>query len=71
LSLVPAVKTGRLKLAKFIDFDKNHKIFYDNIYLDEFKFVIKIPLYAEEESNQDIKIKKFDLTKYTYLLSYD
>ncbi len=30
-------------VKKFIDFDKDKRIFYNNLYLDEFKIVIKIP----------------------------
>jgi len=40
---------GRLKikdnyLNKFIDFNKSKMIFYNNLYLDDFKIVIKMPL---------------------------
>ena len=55
----------------FIDFDKYEKIFYNNLYLDDFKIVIKMPLIKKENFQEDIKIEKFDLAKYTYLLSYD
>ena len=55
----------------FIDFDKYERIFYNNLYLDDYKIVIKMPLIKKENSQEDIKIEKFDLAKYTYLLSYD
>jgi hypothetical protein len=59
-------------LSKFIDFDKNDKIFYDNLYLDEFKIVVKVPLSVlGKTSKKRIRFGKFDLVKYTYLLSYD
>ena len=57
------------KTRKFIDFDKNRRQFYNNLYLDDVKFVIKIPLIREK--GEELKVEKFDLTKYTYLLSYD
>ena len=57
------------KTRKFIDFDKNRRQFYNNLYLDDAKLVIKIPLTGEK--GEELKVEKFDLTKYTYLLSYD
>lgn len=61
------------EFSKFIDYDKNEKIFYNNVYLKEFKIVIKMPmcLIHKENTFEEIKIEKFNLTKYTYLLSYD
>ena len=57
---------------KFLDFDKNSKIFYNNIYLEDLKIVIKMPLASlrKDQNSRDIKIEKFDLCKYTYLLAY-
>ena len=58
-------------MTKFIDFDKNKNIFYDNIYIPEYKIVLKIPLAKEEGVPEgEVKLKKFDLTKFTYILSY-
>ncbi|MFX1256891.1 MAG: hypothetical protein ACFFAN_03450 [Promethearchaeota archaeon] len=54
---------------KFIDFDKNRKIFYNNLYIKDFRIVVKMPL-NKKDNSKDVKIKKFDLSKYTYLLSY-
>ncbi len=69
--LIPSVKNEESSARKFLDYDKYKKIFYDNIYLDEFKIVVKMPLFSIEISQkEDIKIKKFNLEKYTYLLSY-
>jgi len=62
-------------LKKFIDFDKSKKLFFDNLYLIDEKFVIKIPIVEKEkiceEINNKIKIEKFDLTKYIYLITYE
>ena len=57
---------------KFIDFNKNERIFYNNLYLDEYKIVIKIPLslsYKKRRIN-DIKIEEFNLADSIYLFSY-
>ncbi len=55
----------------YIDWDRYKNMFYNNIYLEDYKFVIKMPLLPQKNSQMDIKIKKFNLTKYTYLISYD
>ena len=57
------------KTRKFIDFDKNRMRFYNNLYLDDVKIVVKMPLIGEK--GEELKVEKFDLTKYTYILAYD
>lgn len=71
--LSPTTKSEVFTTSKFIDFDKDRKIFYNNLYLDDFKIVIKMPCVSpEKDIDQNlIKIEKFDLVKYTYLLSYE
>jgi len=71
MSIVPSLKEKDLTMSMFIDWDKYKNMFYNNIYLDDYKIVIKMPLIKRKKSKTDIKIKKFDLTKYTYLCSYD
>jgi len=58
------------EINRFIDWDKCKNIFYDNIYLENQKIVIKMPLIHTEVLDDDIKIKKFDLAKYTFLINY-
>lgn len=58
------------EINRFIDWDKCKNIFYDNIYLENQKIVIKMPLIHTEVLEDDIKIKKFDLEKYTFLINY-
>ena len=58
--------------SKFIDFDKYKEIFYDNLYIDDYKIVVKMPLIKKRDRfYKKIKIREFDLGRYTYLLSYD
>ena len=71
MSVVPTIKKTGFSVSKYIDWDKFKNRFYNNIYLDDYKIVIKIPLIHTEKSQDDIKIKRFDLEKYTFLLSYD
>ena len=71
LKLLAKQSKVNTKVGKFIDFDKNKRRFYNNIYLDDYKIVVKMPLIKEKESKEEIKVEKFDLTKYTYLLAYD
>ncbi len=60
-----------LDLSKFIDFDRNQNIFYENVYLKDCDFVIKIPLLRKEYIRDRIKIEKFNLAKYIYLLDHE
>lgn len=71
MSVVPSIRKKGLAISKYLDWDKFKNQFYNNIYLDDYKIVLKIPLIQTEESSDDIKIKRFDLEKYTFLLSYD
>ena len=71
MSLLPTVKDDQILIQKFIDWDKFKNIFYNNFYLESYKIVIKMPLLPKESSTDEIKIKKFDLEKYTFLISYD
>ncbi|MFX1418125.1 MAG: hypothetical protein ACFE9N_04300 [Promethearchaeota archaeon] len=71
MSLFPAVKDDQISIQKFIDWDKFENIFYNNFYLENYKIVIKMPLLPKNKREEDIKIKKFNLEKYTFLISYD
>ncbi|TFG06161.1 MAG: hypothetical protein EU539_08410 [Promethearchaeota archaeon] len=68
--LIPQ-KKEEFDTSKFIDYDKHDEVFYDNLYIKDFKICIKIPLICKNKRKKDdIKVNKFDLEKYTYLLSY-
>ncbi len=71
MSLLPTVKNNQITVQKFIDWDKFENVFYNNFYLDKYKIVIKMPLVPKKELKDQIKIKKFNLEKYTFLISYD
>jgi hypothetical protein len=64
-------KTPTIK--KFVDFDKNNGVCYDNIYLTEHKIVIKIPLFTlnKIKTNAELKFEEFNLDNYIYLLNYE
>ena len=71
MSTIPSLKSEGLSISKFLDWCKYKNTFYNNLYLEEYDWVIKMPLIPQGSNNRDaIKLKKFDLTKYTYLLSY-
>jgi len=70
MELLPAMKEEEMAVSMFIDWDKYKNRFYNNLYLEDFKFVVKMPLIQNDTLDLDIKIKKFDLTEYTYLISY-
>jgi len=63
-----------MSLKKFIDFDDAKQVFYYNMYLNDYKFVIKIQISEIKEKEKDVEkkniiIDNFDLTKYTFLLN--
>ena len=58
-------------VKRFIDFDKNNKIFYISYYLDETKVVLKNPIVLDGTQDVDIKIENFNLAKYIYLTQID
>lgn len=71
MSVVRTVKSNDLIIQKFIDWDKFENVFYNNFYLENFKIVVKVPLFPNLDPKEDLKIKKFNLEKYTFLISYD
>jgi hypothetical protein len=70
MSVISKLRNNQTSIQKFIDWDKCKNIFYNNIYLENQKIVIKMPLVPTEDPVDDIKIKKFDLEKYTFLINY-
>jgi len=73
MSTVPALKNESESVSMFLDWCKYTNIFYNNLYLEDYDWVIKMPIIPKGSETQNkikIKLKKFNLTKYTYLLSY-
>jgi len=70
MALVPAVEEDILKFSLFIDFDQKKNVMYNNLYLPEFDVVVKQKINKRKPNSQSIKIEKFNLAKYTYLLDY-
>ena len=73
MSAVPILKSESISISMFLDWCKYKNAFYNNLYLEEYDWVIKMkmPLIPQDKNNRDkIKLKKFDLTSYVYLLSY-
>ncbi|MBN1216722.1 MAG: hypothetical protein JXA99_14945 [Candidatus Lokiarchaeota archaeon] len=71
MALIPYLDENEISLNKFIDFDRDQNVFYNNLYIKDCDFVVKIPLSEEKIKPNKIKIEKFNLTKYTYLLDYE
>ena len=67
------INTEREKfmVQKFIAFDKHDKEVYNNFYLKEPNFVVKIHLMGKNNIRDNIKIEKFSLDDSIYLLSYE
>jgi len=67
------MRTLENQLNKFVDFNKNNGIFYDNLYLNDVKFVIKMPLpdLKKELLIDNIRIEEFNLTNSIFIFNYD
>jgi hypothetical protein len=70
ITLVNPVKKEENDVSMFLDFDKREETFYNNLYLEDYKLVVKIPIEPNENIEKEVKIEEFDLAKYTYLLGY-
>jgi len=71
MAMLRSLNKDKLHIIKFLDWDKYKNRFYNNLYLKDYKLVVKIPLISQKNIEEEIKIKRFNLTKYTYLISYD
>ncbi|MBY8983253.1 MAG: hypothetical protein KGD57_09910 [Candidatus Lokiarchaeota archaeon] len=69
--VISNIGRNTLELNKFIDFDRNQNIIYDNIYLKDYDIVIKTPIFLNEKYRKKIKLEKFRLTKYVYLIDHE
>ncbi len=60
-------------LKKFVDYNKKNGLLYDNLYINDIKFVIKTAFQdsRKEGSINNIRIAKFNLTDTIYLANYD
>lgn len=70
----PSRGNDNSSINKFLDFDKQKKVFYDNLYLSKEKLVVKIPIVQKGKNKKkpkEVKVSKFNLGKYTYLLAYE
>jgi len=71
MSVVPSLKSEGISISMFLDWCKYTNVFYNNLYLEDYDWVIKMPIIPQgSETQNEIKLKKFNLTRYTYLLSY-
>jgi len=64
------LKQKHLTMSMYINWDKYKNCFYVNLFLKEYKIVVKIPLIPRKKPKKDIKIKKFNLAKCIYLTSF-
>jgi len=71
MSYIHSLNKDVFNLSMFLDFDKDKNIFYNNLYLEEYDSVIKIPLIHKKFLDEKLKIEKFNLAKYTYLFDFD
>lgn len=63
-------------MGMFLDYDKYENVFYSNLYLEDYKFVVKTPIVKgsikpETPDVNDIKLEEFSLGDYVYLLAHE
>ncbi len=60
-------------LKKFVDYDKKNGLLYDNLYLNDIKFVVKMPFQDSRKEGpiNNIRVAKFNLTDSIYISNYD
>jgi hypothetical protein len=60
-------------IKKFVDYNKNNGLLYDNLYLNDIKFVIKIPFEDSRKHGaiNNIRVAKFNLTDSIYISNYE
>jgi len=56
---------------KYIDFDKQQKEIFDNLYLSDLKIVVKCPLKKEQNHDAYLRFEKFNLSDSIFLFTYD
>ena len=68
-----SMRTLENQLNKFVDFNKNTGIFYDNLYLNDVKFVIKTPFpdLKKDILIDNIRIEEFNLANSIFICNYD
>ena len=63
-------------MGLFLDYDKYENVFYDNLYIDDYKLVVKTPIVKgtikpEMPDVNSIIVEQFELTKYVYLTAHE
>jgi len=64
------------QMGMFLDYDKCENVFYSNLYLDDYKLVVKTPIVRsgikpETPDVNNIKLEEFSLVDYVYLLAHE
>ena len=63
-------------MGLFLDYDKEENVFYSNLYIDDYKLVVKTPMIKgtivpEMPDVNNIIVEQFELTKYVYLTAHE
>lgn len=58
-------------MNKFIGLKQHQEQIYNNLYVDELKIVIKVPLIEENNDDMDIRAEEFDITMYNIFIPYE
>ena len=60
----------KLPIKSFLEFSKDFNHFFNNLYLSDCKYVVKISINEEGKIQNQPKIERFSLNNTIYLVSY-
>ena len=55
---------------RFLEYDKNSNHFSDNLYLDDYKIVVKVFIPQNSNLKDAVKFERFNLSNNVFLTSY-
>ena len=63
-------------MGMFLDYDKTENVFYSNLYVEDYKLVVKTPIVRgsikpETPDVNNIKLEEFSLGNNVYLLAHE
>lgn len=57
-------------LKRFLEYDKNNNQICDNLYLDTYKIVVKVPISQNPNLKDVVKFERFNISNNVFLTSY-
>ena len=55
---------------RFLEYDKNDNQIFDNLYLDDYKIIVKVTIPQNSNLKDAVKFERFNLSNKVFLTSY-